>query len=62
MLLRILDTSIHAKGMGNICELRYILVTSLLQRGPLYVFIFIAHDRVILFLDGVSERIPSGCG
>jgi hypothetical protein len=28
----------------------------------LYVFSLISPHGIILFLDGVSERIPSGCG
>jgi hypothetical protein len=28
----------------------------------LYVFVLIAPHGIILFLDGVSERIPSVCG
>jgi hypothetical protein len=28
----------------------------------LYVFVLIAPHGIILFLDGVSEIIPSGCG
>jgi hypothetical protein len=28
----------------------------------LYVFVLIAPHVIILFLDGVSKRIPSGCG
>jgi hypothetical protein len=27
----------------------------------LYVFVLIAAHGIILFLDGISERIPSGC-
>jgi hypothetical protein len=27
----------------------------------LYVFVLIAPHGIILFLDGISERIPSGC-
>ena len=54
-LLRILDIQLCAKGMENIGELRHILVPSLLQHGPLYVFILIASDRVVLLLDGILE-------
>jgi hypothetical protein len=28
----------------------------------LYVFVLIAPHRIILFLVGISKRIPSGCG
>jgi len=55
MILRILDTQLHAKGMKNIGKLRHILVHSLLQCCPLYVFILIAPDRVVLLLDGIPE-------
>ena len=55
MQLRILDTQLCAKGMKNVCELRHILVPSLSQRGPLYVFVLIDFDRVGLLLDGILE-------
>ena len=61
MLLRILDTKLRAKGMKNISKLQHVLVPSLLQRGPLYVFILIAPDRVVLFLNGILKWIPNGC-
>jgi len=60
--LGILDTQHHVKGMQNIGELRYVVVPSLPQRGPLYVFIFTTSNKVILFPDGVFERSPSGRG
>jgi hypothetical protein len=47
--------------MEQIRQLMHILVPLLPQRSPLYVFFLIAPHRIILFLDGVSERIPSGC-
>jgi len=53
MFLRILDTQLHAKGMKIIGKLWYMLVPSLPQRGPLYVFILIAPNRVVLLLDGI---------
>jgi len=55
ILLRILDTQLCTKGMEKIGELRHILVPSLPQRGPLYVFILIGFDRVVLLLDGIPE-------
>ena len=54
-LLRILDTQLCAKGMENIGKLQHVLVPSLPQRGPLYVLILIASNRVVLLLDGISE-------
>ena len=41
--------------MENIGELWHVLVPSLLQRGPLYVLILIAFDRVVLLLDVILE-------
>ena len=58
--LGILDTQHHVKGMKNIGDLRYVVVPSLPQRGPLYVSILIVLDRVVLLLYGIPERIPSG--
>ena len=55
MWLRILDTKHCAKGMKNIGKLCHVLVPSLWQCGPLYVFILIASDKVVLILDGVPE-------
>ena len=55
MLLRISNTQLLAKGMKNICKLQQVLVPSLLQCGPLYVFILIAPNRIILLLDGILE-------
>jgi hypothetical protein len=39
----------------------HILVPLLSQHSPLYVFVLIAPHGIILFLDGVSKIIPSGC-
>ena len=58
----IINTQLRAKGMKNIAKLQHILVPSLLQCGPLYVFILIASDKVVLLLDGFLERIPIGYG
>jgi hypothetical protein len=38
----------------------HILIPLLPQHSPLYVLVLIAPHGIILFLDGVSERIPSG--
>jgi len=59
--LRIIDTQLCAKGVKNICELWYVLVPSLSQSGPLYVFILIAIDKVILLINDILEIIPSIC-
>ncbi len=55
MFLRILDIELRAKGMKNIGKLRDILAPSLSQCGPLYFFILVAIDRVVLILDGILE-------
>ena len=55
MQLRILNTQLCAKGMKNSGKLHHVLVPSLLQCGPLYVFILIASNRVVLLLDGTLE-------
>ena len=55
MRLRILDTQLCAKGMEKIGKLWHVLAPSLSQRGPLYVLILIASDRVVLLLDGIQE-------
>ena len=62
MLLIILDNQLCAKGKKNIGKLRHILFPSLLQCCPIYVFILIAPDRVVLLLDGILEQVPRGCG
>ena len=53
MFLRILITQLHVKGMEKIGKLWHVLVSSLPHHGPLYVFILIAPDRVVLLLDGI---------
>jgi len=55
MQLRIFNTQLCVKGMKNVGELWHILVPSLPQHGPLYVFDLIAFDWVILLLNGISE-------
>jgi len=53
MPLRIIDTQLCVKGMKNIGKLWHVLVPSLPQHDPLYVFTLIASDRVVLLLDGI---------
>ena len=48
--------------MEQIRQFVHILILLLPQRGPLDVFVLIAPHGIILFLDAVSKRIPSGCG
>ena len=61
IFLRIFDAQLCAQGMENICQLMHILIALLPQHSPLYALVFITLDMVVLFLDGVSEIIPSGC-
>ena len=46
--------------MEQIHQLMHILIPLLSQHIPLYVLVLIAPHGILLFLDGVSERIPSG--
>ena len=46
--------------MEHIRQLMHILIPLLPQCGPLYVLVLIAPHGIVLFLDGVSERITSG--
>ena len=55
MFLRTLDTQLRVKGMKNIAKLQHILVPSLSKHGPLYVFVLVAFDKVVLLLDGIPE-------
>ena len=48
--------------MEQIRQFMHILIPLLPQRGPLDAFVLIAPHGVILFLDAISEGIPSGCG
>ena len=61
MFLRIFNTQLCAQGIEQIHQLMQILIPLLLQRGSLDVLVLIAPHGVILFLDAVSEKIPSGC-
>ena len=55
MSLKILNTQLRVKRMENIGKLWHILVPSLPQDGPLYLFILIAPNKVALLLDGILE-------
>ena len=48
--------------MEQIHQLMHILIPLLPERGPLYVLVIIAPHGIVLFHDGISERIPSGYG
>ena len=62
MSLWICNTQIFLQGMEQISQFVHILIPLLPQHGPLDVFLLIAPHEVLLFLDVVSEWIPSGCG
>jgi hypothetical protein len=46
--------------MESICELLYCLTPLLLQCSPSHVLVVIVTDMVILFLNCIHEKIPSG--
>ena len=47
------------KGIG---ELGHCLALLLPQCGPSHVLVFIVSNRVILFLERIHKKIPSGLG
>jgi hypothetical protein len=59
---RIFDTQLGAQGMEGIGELRHFLAPFLTQHGPSHVLVIIVTNRVILFLDRIHKKIPSGLG
>jgi hypothetical protein len=46
--------------MEGIGELWHYLAPLLLQCGPSHVLVFIVSNKVILFLDHIHKKIPSG--
>jgi hypothetical protein len=60
MSLRVFDTQLGVQGMKGIGELQHCLAPLLTQRGPSHVLVFIVANRVILFLDRIHKKIPSG--
>jgi hypothetical protein len=57
---RVLDTHLSAQGMEDICEIFYCLVPFPSQCGPSRIPIIVVSNRVVLFLNNIPERIPSG--
>ena len=57
--LKIFDTHIGAQGMKYICEIWHCLVSFLPQCGPFGIQVVITSDRVVLFLNRISEGFPS---
>jgi hypothetical protein len=60
MSLGVFDTQLGVKGMESICELQHYLALLLSQCGPSHVLAFIVINRVVLFLDRIHKKIPSG--
>jgi hypothetical protein len=46
--------------MESFCELRHYLALLLPQCGPSHVLVFVVINRVVLFLDCIHKKIPSG--
>jgi hypothetical protein len=57
---RVFDTQLGVQGMEDICELQHCLVSFLSQRSPFCILFILASNRVILFLNNILERNPSG--
>jgi hypothetical protein len=62
MPLRLFDTQLGVQGMESICELRHCLALPLPQCGPSHVLVFIVINKIVLFLDCIHKKIPSGLG
>ena len=60
--LKVFDTQLGAKGMEDIGELWHCLVPFLSQCGPSHVLIIIASNKVILLLQSIHKKCPSGYG
>ena len=60
MPLGVFDTYLGAQGMEGIGEIQNFLAPLLPQCGPSHVLVFIVTNRVILFLDRIHKKIPSG--
>ena len=60
MSLIIFDTQLGVQGMEDIGELIHYLAPLLMQCGPSHVLVVIVTNRVILFLDHIHKKIPSG--
>jgi hypothetical protein len=46
--------------MESICELHHYLALLFPHCGPYHVLVFIVINRVVLFLDRIHTKIPSG--
>jgi hypothetical protein len=60
MFLGVFDTQLGAQGMEGIFERQHCLTPLLMHCGPSHVLVVTVSNRVILFLDGIHKRVPSG--
>jgi fucose permease len=60
MSLGVFDTHLSVQGMESIFEHRHCLSLLLPQCGPSHVLFFIVINRVVLFLDRIHKKSPSG--
>jgi hypothetical protein len=60
--LRIFDTQLGVQCMEGIGELWHSLAPLLMQHGSSHVLVIIVTNTVILFLDRIHKKIPSGLG
>jgi hypothetical protein len=58
--LRVFDTQLGVQGMKIIFELRHCLAPLFPQCGPSHVLFVIVMNKVILFLDHIYKKNPSG--
>jgi hypothetical protein len=59
-VLKVFDTHLGVQGMEGIFELWHYLVLLLMHLGPSHVLVIIISHKVILFLDHIHKKIPSG--
>ena len=57
---KVFDTQLGVQGMESVCELWHCLALLLPQCGPSHVLVFIVINMVVLFLDHIHKKIPSG--
>ena len=60
MSLEVFDTQLGVQGIEGISKIWYSLAPLLMQRGPYHVLVVIVTNRVILFLEHIHKKIPSG--
>jgi hypothetical protein len=62
MLLEVFDTQLGVQCMEGICELWHYLAPLLTQCAPSHVLVIIVYNRVIIFLNDIHKKFPSGFG